>query len=64
MKVNGDLTSLFELWFVIDYFQHFSICTDDDHVQCSQIKYEILVADHFSRGCLCPVACLNSMFAV
>lgn len=38
-KFKYNLTSFLQLWFVIDYFHYFAVCTADNHVQCGQIKY-------------------------
>lgn len=38
-KFKYNLTSFLQLWFVIDYFHYFAVCTADNHVQCSKIKY-------------------------
>lgn len=46
-KILINLTPFPQLWFIVDYFQNFSICTADDHMQRSQTEYWTFCCEHF-----------------
>lgn len=35
IKNNKLLTSFFQLWLIVDYFQDFAICRIGEHMQCN-----------------------------